>query len=46
MRGQLVAVAVEVGDEPVEQDDEVAARRRDGQPLMMSQEHFAFSGEV
>ena len=45
MRGQLVAVPVEVGDQPVEQDDEVAARGRYGQPLV-SQAHFAFYGKV
>ena len=33
MRGQLVAVAVEVGDQPIEQDHGETARRRDGQPL-------------
>ena len=30
MRGQLVAVAVEVGDQPIEQDHGETARRRDG----------------
>ena len=33
MGGQLVAVAMEVGDQPIEQDHGETARRRDGQPL-------------
>ena len=33
MRRQLVAVAVEVGDQPVEEDHGESARGRDGQPL-------------